>query len=612
VAGLEAGQRIQGETRSDDGEEEKMTHAIRAALLAALLGGAPLAARAQVTITFEQPYTQLGVNTTWQAQVTVGGTTNKGVTWQVNNANAGSAGSGTISKTGLYTAPAKVPKPAFATITAVSKADPSVSATATVTLFAHVPTGHTYYVAPSGSDGADGSQNQPWQTVQHAANTVEAGDTVFVHQGVYNEVVTLTTSGSAAAGYITFLPYPGEAPVIDGTGLAVPNNQWGLVTLNNVGYVIVEGFEIRNFSTNSIKDVPIGIYVTGAGASDQLINNSVHDIVTTAATTPKKCGSDAFGITVYGTQAPDAIDGLAVSGNEVFDNHTGCSETLSLDGNVTNFAVVSNRVHDNDNIGIGAIGFEKVSSGAYDQARAGVIRGNTVYNITSFGNPDYGNQYAADGIYVDGGTNIVIEQNLIHNVDLGIELASEHQGHDSNFIVARNNVVYAGNSAGISIGGYAASKGGADHCTVVNNTLYENDSKKTGSGEFQIQFNATDNVFENNIVYAGAQGLLINDFTVSEPDPALLDYNLFFSAGPADFTWQKQHYKSFAAYATGSGNDVHSLFADPQFATGFDIASGSPARNVGAMLGGAVVGLRDFPGTKRVVNGTINIGAYEQ
>jgi hypothetical protein len=612
MAGLEAGQRVQGETRPDDGGEEKMTQAIRAAVLAALIGGMPLAARAQVTITFAQPYAQVVVGQTWQAQVTVGGTTNKGIVWQVNNANAGSAGSGTVSKTGLYTAPAKAPKPAIATITAVSKADPGVSATATVTLLARAAGGNTFYVAPGGSDGADGSQGQPWKTVQHAADTAGPGDTVLVRQGAYNEVVTLTKSGSASAGYITFAAYPGETPAVDGTGLAVPQHQWGLVTLNNVGYVIVEGLEIRNFSTNSVKDVPIGMYVTGAGASDQLVNNAVHDIVTTAATTPKKCGSNAFGITVYGTQAPDAIDGLAVSGNEVFDNHTGCSETLSLDGNVTNFAVVSNRVHDNDNIAIGAIGFEKVSSGAYDQARDGTIRGNTVYNITSFGNPDYGKQYAADGIYVDGGTNIVIEQNLIHDVDLGIELASEHQGHDSSFIVARNNVVYDGNSAGISIGGYAAAKGGADHCTVVNNTLYGNDTKKTGSGEFQIQFNATDNVFENNIVYAGAQGLLVNDFTVSEPDPALVDYNLFFSAGPADFTWQKQHYKSFSAYATATGNDANSLYADPQFSVGFDIAAGSPARNVGAMLGAAVVGLRDFPGAKRVLNGTINIGAYEQ
>ncbi len=67
-----------------------------------------------------------------------------------------------------------------------------------------------------------------------------------------------------------------------------------------------------------------------------------------------------------------------MSGNEVRNLHTGCSETLSLDGNVTNWAMVNNRVHDDDNIAIGAIGFEKVSKDpAYDQARQ-VVRDSLI------------------------------------------------------------------------------------------------------------------------------------------------------------------------------------------------------------------------------------------
>src|SRR6185312_7826567 len=255
-----------------------------------------------------------------------------------------------------------------------------------------------------------------------------------------------------------------------------------------------------------------------------------------------------------------------------------------------NWAVVNNLVHDADNIAVGAIGFERVAKNeAYDQARAGVIRGNTIYNITSFGNPDYGSQYAADGVYVDGGTDIVIEQNRIHHVDLGIEIASEHRDHTSSFVVARNNLIYSGNSAGISIGGYGAARGGTDHTSVVFNTLYQNDTQNTGSGEFQIQYNATSNVFENNIVYAGAQGLLVNDFTISTPDPAALDYNLYFSAGPQKFTWQKHKYTSYATYRSGTGLDAHSPgFLDPQFATDFDIAPTSPAKDAGLVLSGAV------------------------
>ncbi len=592
-----------------------------AALLAWILL-VPAAARAAVTISLSPGYSQIVVGQTLQFNAAVSGTTNTAVTWQVDNATGGVAASGTVSQTGLYTAPSSLPNPAVATITAVSKADPTVSATATVTLLAHASAGNTFYVAANGSDGNPGTLGAPWKTIQHAANVAAAGDTVLVRQGVYNEHVAFASSGNAAAGFITFETYPGETATVDGTGLDIPQGQWGLFTFQNVGYVVVEGFEVRNYTTSSIKQVPIGIYVFGAGNSVQIVNNSVHDITTTAKTTPKKCGSDAFGITVDGTKAPAAVDGIAISGNEVFHLKTGCSETLSLDGNVTNFAVLNNRIHDDDNIGIGAIGFEHVSHNtAYDQARDGVIRGNVVYNITSFGNPDYGKQYAADGIYVDGGTNITIEQNLIHNVDLGIELASEHKNHVSSYVVARNNLVYGGNSAGISIGGYGAGRGGTDHCTIVGNTLYANDAQKTGSGEFQIQYNATNNVFENNILYAGAQGLLVNDFTTSTSDPATVDYNLYFSTVAADraqWVWQKTRYTGYAGYLAGTGLDADSPpFSDPQFLglgtpPNLDIAMSSPAWGTGIVLGIAVDGARDFAGNQRVVNGAINIGAYEQ
>jgi hypothetical protein len=566
----------------------------------------PGAARAAVTIS--PAYAQLLPGQTLQFAAS------PGVTWQVDNANGGTAATGTVSKTGLFTAPTTQPKPAIATITAISRTDPSQSATATVTLLAQAPTGHTYYVSTFGNDSTgDGSSGAPWRTIQHAQTKAAAGDTVLVHGGVYNEHVTLSTSGTAN-GYITFQSFPGEVAAVDGTGLDIPQNMWGLFTFNSVSYVIVQGFEIRNYTTASVKQVPIGVFIVGAGEGDQLVNNYVHNITTTAPANPTNCASDAFGITVYGTQAPDAIDGLAISGNEVANNLTGCSETLSLDGNVTHFAVVSNLVHDDNNIGIGAIGFERVSKDpAYDQARDGAIIGNTVYNITSYGNPDYGKQYAADGIYVDGGTNIVIDRNRIHNVDLGIELASEHKGKTSSYIVARNNIVYDGNSAGISIGGYAASKGGTDHCTVVGNTAYGNDTQNTGSGEFQIQFNATNNVVENNIFYAGAQGLLVNDFTTSTPAPAMLDYNLYFSSGPTIFDWQKHKYTSYSAYQTASGNDTNSPYADPQFTTttNLDVAGTSPAINAGTNLGAAIVGTRDFIGAKRVLGGNIDIGAYE-
>jgi hypothetical protein len=595
---------------------------LRAVGIAAALLVPWTAAHAQVAVAISPGYSQAALGQTLQFAATVTGSSNTAVIWQVNNATGGGASSGTISASGLYTPPAALPVPAIATITAVSAADPAVSETGTVTLLAQAAAGNTYYVAANGNDSGPGSMANPWATIQHAANTAQAGDTVLVRGGTYNALASFPHSGNSAAGYITFESYPGETATIDGTGLPIPGGQAGLFTLNNANYVVIEGFQLQNYSTSKLSQVPIGIYITGAGANVQVVNNVIHDIDTNAATNPNQCGSNAFGMTVYGTEAPQAIEGLAVAGNEIYHIKTGCSETLSVDGNVENFAIVNNLIHDVNNIGIGAIGFEHVSpKPAYDQARGGEIRGNTVFNITSYGNPDYGKQYAADGIYVDGGTGITIEQNLVHNVDLGIELASEHRSHVTSYVTARNNVIYSGNSAGISIGGYGPARGGTDHCTIVDNTLYGNDAKQTGSGEFQIQYYATNNIFENNILYAGAQNLFLNDFTKSKPDPATIDYNLYYAAAGAAtgiWVWQKKQYVGYAKYLSGTGLDSHSpAFSDPQFVSlgappDLDVQPSSPATGAGALLGTAITGTVDFAGNPRVQNGMIDLGAYEQ
>jgi hypothetical protein len=560
-----------------------------------------------------------------QFTATVNGTGNTAVTWQVDNANGGDSTIGTVSTSGLFTAPSALPIPATASITAVSQADPTKSATAVVTLVTEPASGTTYYVSTSGRDSNPGTFSKPWKTIQHAADSVHPGDTVYVRGGVYNKLVRMKASGSASAGFITFSSYPGELATVDGTGLTIPGGQWGLFTIQDQSYIVINGFEVRNYRTSSTADVPIGIYIFGAGGNVQIVNNHIHDIVTTAKTNPWLCSSNAFGLTVYGTKAPASITGLAIIGNEVDHLKTGCSETLSVDGNVEHFSITNNLVHDDDNIGIDAIGFEKVSpEQKYDQARDGEIRGNTVYNITSFGNPDYGPQYAADGIYVDGGTRIIIEQNLIHNVDLGVEVASEHHNHVASLVTVRNNVIYFDNSNGISIGGSDPNmNGGTDHCAIVNNTLFKNGTKgiNNNSGEFQIQNHATNNIFENNIAYANTEAQFLYSIAVTPPHPAFIDYNLYYStvgASNGNWTWLTHNYTGYTLYRQKTKLDRDSPeFLDPQFIDigtplDLDVQPGSPAVGAGIDLGPAVAGTVDFAGNPRIQNGQINIGAYEQ
>jgi Right handed beta helix region len=483
--------------------------------------------------------------------------------------------------------------------------------------------GSTYYVSKSGSNNNSGSFTAPWLTIQHAASSVSAGATVYVEAGVYTESVTFPASGTAS-NYITFTNYPGQTAVIDGTGLSVSGTQ-GLINIVNQSYITVSGFEIRNYTTSSANPTPAGIWVTGSGSGVQLLNNIVHNI-----TTKSEKNGNAFGIAVYGTSSTP-IRNITISGNQVYSLKTGNSESLNVDGNVTNFSITSNIVHDNDNIGIDAIGFEGVGPSGSDQPKYGEISGNTVYNITSYGNPAYGNQYAADGLYCDGCAYTIFERNTIHNCDLNMEAASEHKGHNSSYVTIRDNLFYDANAVGVSIGGYASGVGGSDHVVIVNNSLYNNNIKNQGA-EFQIQYHSgSTNIFENNIVYAGSQNVWIYSYVSGST--AAANWNLYYSTAGyvqgTSITWaKKSNYKTYAAYQSGSGEDKNSPNANPLYGNltsnppNLDIASNSPAVNAGSTTltcsagycnGSSIYGSTDYAGNPRINgSGQINMGAYEQ
>ena len=476
-----------------------------------------------------------------------------------------------------------------------------------------------FYVATTGDDSNPGTRSKPWRTVQHAADAARAGSTVNVRGGVYEELVRINFSGNASDGFITLRSYPGETAILDATHFT-PADRQGIVTIHNQSYVRIDGFEIRNFRTAEHRLAPLGIDISGAGSHIELLKNNVHHIEQTfPGRDAPGSGGNGFGIAVYGTDATAPITDLIIDGNEVHHLKTGSSESLVVNGNVTNFRITHNVVHDNNNIGIDVIGFERTAHDpAVDQARDGVVSGNLVYNITSRGNPAYGNDENSDGIYVDGGTRILIEQNVMHDVDFGIELASEHKDRATSYITARNNLIYHCHTAGVSIGGYAPERGHTEHSTVVGNTLYDNDTSGTGSGEFQMQWNLADNIFANNIVYAGPRCLLsLNRSQAKESKPpVMIDHNLYYCAlGSKASKWgtSSAPITGFDNYVQSTGNDRHSRFMDPHFVDAprdFHLRSDSPAIAAGTTAG-VPVGEVDMEGSPRVKAGNIDAGCYQ-
>ncbi len=485
----------------------------------------------------------------------------------------------------------------------------------------------SFYVSTIGDDVNPGTKARPWKTLQHAAEQAIPGTTVNVRGGIYCQQLAVKTSGNAQQGFITFRSEPGETAVLDGTCLVPPaggtRNSDALVTLNNVSYVRIQGLEIRNYRTDDRRRTPAGIRVSGSGSHIEILKNNVHDIEQNFSGRDRPgSGGNGFGIAVYGTDIKIPISDLVVDGNEVHHLKTGSSESLVLNGNVAGFWITRNVVHDNNNIGIDLIGHERTAPDPeVDRARDGVISENLVYNITSKGNPAYGDEVNSDGIYVDGGTRLLIERNIIHDVDFGIELASEHFGKTTSYITARNNLIYDCHTAGITIGGYDAKRGTTENCVIVNNTLYSNDSWGTKTGEFQMQFYLRNNVFENNLIYVGKHGRVMTSKSgrIDPTAPTVtLDHNLYYFPGGstgAKWSFDGKDYPSYEDYVQSTGNDRNSRFADPRLVNpagrNFHLRHGSPALGAGRDAGPSVVGAKDLDGALRVKAGKIDIGCYQ-
>jgi len=128
-------------------------------------GCAGTSSKTTITISVAPTAASVAVGNTQQFTATVTGTSNTAVAWSV----AGGASNGTISSSGLYTAPATVPNPPQATVTATSQADSTKSASATVTVTTATPS--SVSVSPSAASVANFGTQQFTASVNGAPST---------------------------------------------------------------------------------------------------------------------------------------------------------------------------------------------------------------------------------------------------------------------------------------------------------------------------------------------------------------------------------------------------------------------------------------------------------
>lgn len=159
----------------------------------------------------------------------------------------------------------------FSVITLVS-----LLASAALTVMTASPlapmSGAIYYVASNGNDSNPGTESLPWRTIQRAAQSVTAGDTIYMRGGIYYETNTIQLSMDGPNGntgnMIKLWNYPGETPVFD--FMNAPNGIRGVYFANKHHWHI-KGIELRNIGQSADGGFFIGFFVNNA--NDNIFEN---------------------------------------------------------------------------------------------------------------------------------------------------------------------------------------------------------------------------------------------------------------------------------------------------------------------------------------------------
>ncbi|MFZ0521088.1 MAG: hypothetical protein WAL95_08700 [Candidatus Acidiferrales bacterium] len=202
-----------------------------------LLGGCGYAGTPpnhNVTVSVQPPTANLALGQSQQFQATVTGSSNDAVSWNVNGIAGGNSTSGTVSASGLYTAPAALPNPTNVTVTAVSQADAQASGSATVTL-SQSQTNIVVAVAPP------------------TANVPTGGAQVF----------TATVSGTTSSGVTWSV-----------NGIAGGNATFGTIIANNAGSAV--------YTAPSLLPSPASVTVTATSTADPTKSASATVTITCA------------------------------------------------------------------------------------------------------------------------------------------------------------------------------------------------------------------------------------------------------------------------------------------------------------------------------------------
>ncbi len=106
--------------------------------------------------------------------------------------------------------------PPFASPSVVAPTSLPTMALTMMPSLATVQPARAYFVAPTGNDANPGTIDQPWKTIQKAADTLTAGSIVYIRSGIYHERIEEPARGN-------FRLRRGSLAVDAGSAISAPN-----------------------------------------------------------------------------------------------------------------------------------------------------------------------------------------------------------------------------------------------------------------------------------------------------------------------------------------------------------------------------------------------------
>jgi len=290
----------------------------------------------------------------------------------------------------------------------------------------------TLHVAGDGDDANSGTPELPLRTLQRAAEVARAGDTVLVRGGVYRGHVFLRFSGEPEKP-VVFRNAPGEKPIVDGEGKGRIELQSEHGWRKPIGWIVVEGFEVRN-GWDGIKFYNAHHIV--------LKGNFIHDNLNQG---------------ILGNGHHICIESNIIAHNGFKSDNEKSNLEHGIYATGTDFEIVNNVIHSNRAYGIQVAGYPfKPDSHAgpeFADARRWRISHNTIA---------FQQNRAGIVIWQADATDCIIENNIFyrnavtlgHGDCQGIDFVSAGGGH-----VIRNNLFFGPGrtSIGEKAGNYTAS-----------------------------------------------------------------------------------------------------------------------------------------------------------